>query len=127
MKKKTMILDIWDILGFKSEDYDEIIQESGHNSQEVRATLGRLLEKEKIKLEISKKKELHEKFWSWLNENISKLNIDGGEIEESLQLAHNRLDTSKEIDFNELIADHRIGKLFEVFKNETDNEEKRKK
>ncbi|MBZ0181517.1 MAG: hypothetical protein K8F60_03610 [Melioribacteraceae bacterium] len=127
MKKKTMVLDIWDILGFKSEDYDEIIQESGHNSQEVRATLGRLLEKEKIKLEISKKKELHEKFWSWLNENISKLNIDGGEIEESLQLAHNRLDTSKEIDFNELIADHRIGKLFEVFKNETDNEEKRKK
>jgi hypothetical protein len=127
MKKKTMILDIWDILGFKSADYDEIIQESGHNSQEVRATLGRLLEKEKIKLEISKKKELHEKFWSWLNENISKLNIDGGEIEESLQLAHNRLDTSKEIDFNELIADHRIGKLFEVFKNETDNEEKRKK
>ena len=127
MKKKNMILDIWDILGFKSEDYDEIIQESGHNSQEVRANLGRLLEKEKIKLEISKKKELHEKFWSWLNENISKLHIDGGEIEESLQLAHNRLDTSKEIDFNELIADHRIGKLFEVFKNETDNEEKRKK
>lgn len=112
MQKKTLNMEIWDILGYDSEDYRDLIREAGFDPDELYEDFGCFVEElDNPSSRLEFKKERRD-FYYWL-ERKSDFNENGEQINEAMELLKS---TGEK--FGGGLQDSHLAILYDKFQNE---------